>query len=62
MRRIPIAVGQNEKITVYGDLTLDTNGGTITTGDISTFGNMTLDASAVRFLTARSHHVQQHRR
>jgi hypothetical protein len=44
------AVGQNEKLTVYGDLTLNTNGGTITTGDISTLGNMTLDASAVRFL------------
>jgi fibronectin-binding autotransporter adhesin len=43
------AVGQNEKLTIYGDLTLDTNGGTITTGDISTFGNMTLDASAIKF-------------
>ncbi len=44
------AVGQNEKVTVYGAFTLNTNGGTITTGDISTLNNMTLDASKVRFL------------
>jgi len=44
------AVGQNEKLSVFGDLTLNTNGGTITTGDISTLGNMTLDAANVNFL------------
>ena len=44
------AVGQNEKLSVYGDLTINADGGTIATGDISTFGNMTLDASKVHFL------------
>jgi filamentous hemagglutinin family protein len=44
------AVGQNEKLTVYGSLTINTNGGSITTGDISTLNNMTLEASAINFL------------
>jgi filamentous hemagglutinin family protein len=42
-------VGQNEKLSVYGSLTLSAPGGTITTGDISTLGNMTLNAATIRF-------------
>jgi filamentous hemagglutinin family protein len=43
------AVGQNEKFSVYGSLNINTNGGTIITGDISTIGDMNLSASAMEF-------------
>jgi filamentous hemagglutinin family protein len=44
------AVGQNEKLSVYGALTIDANGGTVTTGDISNTGNLTIEASTVDFV------------
>ena len=44
------AVGQNEKLSVYGSVNLNVYGGTIDTGDISSIGNMTLDAAHVGFL------------
>jgi hypothetical protein len=44
------AVGQGEKLSVYGAVTINTNGGTISTGDISSIGSMTLDAANIQFL------------
>jgi filamentous hemagglutinin family protein len=44
------AVGQYEKITSYGDLTINTNGGTAQIGDLSSFGNMTVNAANIEFL------------
>jgi hypothetical protein len=44
------AVGQYEKITSYGDLTINANGGTAQIGDLSSFGNMTISAANVQFL------------
>jgi hypothetical protein len=44
------AVGQYEKLTTYGGLTINTNGGTAQVGDLSSFGNLTLDAANIVFL------------
>jgi len=44
------AVGVNEKLAVFGPLNINVNGGTIQTGDISTTGNMSLEASTVRLM------------
>jgi len=44
------AVGQNEKLSVYGALTINANGGTVKTGDISNTGNLTIEASTVDFV------------
>ncbi|MGD0141299.1 MAG: hypothetical protein ABSD28_20765, partial [Tepidisphaeraceae bacterium] len=44
------AVGQNEKLSVYGALTINANGGTVKTGDISNTGNLTIEASTVDFM------------
>jgi hypothetical protein len=44
------AVGQNEKLSVYGALTINANGGTVKTGDISNTGNLTIQASTVDFM------------
>lgn len=43
-------VGVNEKLAVYGALDINVNGGTIATGDISTTGNLTLDAPTIHFV------------
>ena len=39
-----ITMGQNEKLTVLGNLTMQTNGGDITIGDLTTQSNLTVDA------------------
>jgi hypothetical protein len=39
-----ISMGQNEKLTVLGNLTMQTDGGDITVGDLTTQGHMTVDA------------------
>jgi filamentous hemagglutinin family protein len=44
------AVGLNERLSVYGALTIDANGGAVKTGDISTTGNLTINASTVDFM------------
>ncbi|MGD0767308.1 MAG: filamentous hemagglutinin N-terminal domain-containing protein [Tepidisphaeraceae bacterium] len=45
------AVGENEKLSVYGAVTINANGGTVKTGDISNVsGNLTIDASTVEFV------------
>jgi filamentous hemagglutinin family protein len=44
------AVGQYEKLTSFGDLNINTNGGTAQIGDLSSFGNMTVDAANITFL------------
>jgi filamentous hemagglutinin family protein len=44
------AVGQYQKITSYGNLTINTNGGTAQVGDLSAFGNLTVNAANVVFV------------
>jgi filamentous hemagglutinin family protein len=44
------AVGQNEKITVIGDLNIDTNGGTAEVGDLSSEGDMTITSPNIIFV------------
>jgi len=44
------AMGQYEKLTTYGDLTINTNGGTAQAGDLSAFGNLTINAANIEFL------------
>lgn len=44
------AVGQYEKISAYGDLTINTNGGTAQIGDLSALGNLTVNAANIEFL------------
>jgi hypothetical protein len=42
--------GENEKFSVYGALNIQAVGGTIQTSDISTLGNLTLNASNIVFV------------
>ena len=44
------AVGQNEEITVIGDLNIDTNGGTAEVGDLSSEGDMTITSPNIIFV------------
>jgi filamentous hemagglutinin family protein len=44
------AVGQDEKITAFGDLSISTNGGTAVIGDLNAFGDLSIDAARVQFV------------
>ena len=44
------AVGQYQKLTSYGALTIDTNGGTAQVGDLSAYGNLTMESGKIVFL------------
>jgi filamentous hemagglutinin family protein len=45
-----VSMGQNEKITSIGSLTINTNGGTAAVGDLSAFGNITIDSANIQFV------------
>jgi hypothetical protein len=44
------AVGENEKFSVRGAFALNANGGTVQTGDISSTGSLTINASTIKFM------------
>jgi filamentous hemagglutinin family protein len=44
------AVGENEKFSVHGAFTLNANGGTVQTGDISATGNLSISAATIKFM------------
>ncbi len=44
------AMGQYEKLTAYGSIAINTNGGTAQVGDLSAFGDLSIDAANVIFM------------
>ncbi|UCD74783.1 MAG: filamentous hemagglutinin N-terminal domain-containing protein, partial [Phycisphaerales bacterium] len=51
IRAANFAMGQNQKLTVLGDLRIDTPGGSATLGDINTLGDLLVNANKIWLLS-----------
>jgi hypothetical protein len=50
-------MGRNEKITAFGNLTINTNGGSAVVGDLNALNNLTLDAAHIVFVLRQPTYV-----